>query len=621
MAITLRLVKGSELTFTEVDDNFKSLYYSASISESVLSLWKTGSGTADTVDLSGLTGTTTGSFTGSFTGSVLGTSSYAITASHALNGGSSSDFPYSGSAQITGSLDLTGSFTLLTGNALIGANQTPTTAGGASPTLYVEKANSGYGGDLAIDTTLLLANNSTTYIGAISPTASVAGFYMGSPSDIFGAVVSWGWSQEYLQLAAAQVGHGIHFKVGNKNNNSMKLTPVAAGVSDTRANLLLTGSIDVTGSVTATDNLTVGGNLDIADTIYHTGDSNTKIRFPAVDTIAFNTNGVERLNISPDGHITASGNISSSGTVLASVYTASSGFYANANAGFEFIAEGDNQLNIKHNTANKHIFILTEGSGGINLGTGGTNSQVILNAGHVTASGNISASGGFSGSLHGTSSYAITASHALNAGGGGSAFPHSGSAQITGSLNVTGSTTLHNANNSITSLALQVEGSGSVSGSNIFEVIGDAGTLFAVSDGLSGSLFSVNDVSGIPVLEVRSDDSVLMGNNTAPSFNTTVKVTTLSGSNFQLFTLPTSSYDGVFVDYTLTSGSNARAGNMMAITIPGTQNAQYTDTTTSDIGNTGTCELSAAISESTIRFRADSTGTSTWTFKAIIRAI
>jgi hypothetical protein len=462
-------------------------------------------------------------------------------------------------------------------------------------------------------------------MGAISPTASVAGFYMGSPSDIFGASVTWGYNQGYLALSAAQVGHGVQFKVGNKTDNSMKLLPVNSGTGDNRSKLELTGSADITGSVTAL------------------------------------------------------------------VYTASTGFYANANAGFEFIAEGDNQLNIKHNTANKHIFILTEGSGGINLGTGGTNSQVILNAGHVTASGAISASGQgifdgilvndanydaagtakyridgysvlqnsgttlkiagnnywailtygneatdkhlFTGSIdstgsisasngfYGTSSWAVTASHALNAGGGGSAFPHSGSAQITGSLNVTGSTTLHNANNSVTSLALQVEGSGSVSGSNIFEVIGDSGTLFAVSDGLSGSLFSVNDISGIPVLEVRSDDSVLMGNNTAPSFNTTVKVTTLSGSDNQLFTLPTSSYDGVFVDYTLTSGSNARAGNMMAITIPGTQNATYTDTATSDIGNTATVELSAAISESTIRFRGDSTGTSTWTFKAIIRAI
>ena len=51
-----------------------------------------------------------------------------------------------------------------------------------------------------------------------------------------------------------------------------------------------TGTIPtLLGDTTFNDNLTVTGNLDIADTIYHTGDSNTKIRFPEVDTIAFNT--------------------------------------------------------------------------------------------------------------------------------------------------------------------------------------------------------------------------------------------------------------------------------------------------------------------------------------------
>jgi len=51
------------------------------------------------------------------------------------------------------------------------------------------------------------------------------------------------------------------------------------------------------GAVTANDTLTVAGNLDIADTIYHTGDSNTKIRFPANDTIALQTAGTEAVRV------------------------------------------------------------------------------------------------------------------------------------------------------------------------------------------------------------------------------------------------------------------------------------------------------------------------------------
>jgi hypothetical protein len=51
---------------------------------------------------------TTHDFTGSIVGNLTGTSSYATTASFALNGGGGEAFPYNGEAQITGSLTLAG---------------------------------------------------------------------------------------------------------------------------------------------------------------------------------------------------------------------------------------------------------------------------------------------------------------------------------------------------------------------------------------------------------------------------------------------------------------------------------------------------------------------------------
>ena len=45
--------------------------------------------------------------------------------------------------------------------------------------------------------------------------------------------------------------------------------------------------------------------------------------------------------------------------------------------------------------------------------------------------------------------------------------------------------------------------------------------MFSVDDSLSGSLMSVNNVSGLPVLEVFSDDKVIVG-----SFNTNALVVT-----------------------------------------------------------------------------------------------
>ena len=53
-----------------------------------------------------------------------------------------------------------------------------------------------------------------------------------------------------------------------------------------------TGAVDPsTGTVTSSGNMTVGGDLIIPDTIAHTGDLNTKIRFPANDQISFETAG------------------------------------------------------------------------------------------------------------------------------------------------------------------------------------------------------------------------------------------------------------------------------------------------------------------------------------------
>ncbi len=74
MALILRTVKGSPLTYQEMDDNLT--YLSSSLSQSI-------------------------------------SSSYATTASYALNAGSGGgSFPYTGSAQITGSLAITGSLLL-----------------------------------------------------------------------------------------------------------------------------------------------------------------------------------------------------------------------------------------------------------------------------------------------------------------------------------------------------------------------------------------------------------------------------------------------------------------------------------------------------------------------------
>jgi hypothetical protein len=68
-----------------------------------------------------------------------------------------------------------------------------------------------------------------------------------------------------------------------------------------------------------------------------------------------------------------------------------------------------------------------------------------------------------------------------------------------------GSASIQFSGSAANTIRLQVEGSGSVA------FYGNSGSLFSIVDQLSGSLMSVNDVSGLPILEVFSDDRVVMG--------------------------------------------------------------------------------------------------------------
>ena len=50
-----------------------------------------------------------------------------------------------------------------------------------------------------------------------------------------------------------------------------------------------------------------------------------------------------------------------------------------------------------------------------------------------------------------------------------------------------------------------------VTGVDRFTVDGTNGRLFSVTDNLSGSLFSVNDIAGLPIIEAFDDNTVIMG--------------------------------------------------------------------------------------------------------------
>ena len=70
------------------------------------------------------------------------------------------------------------------------------------------------------------------------------------------------------------------------------------------------------------------------------------------------------------------------------------------------------------------------------------------------------------------------------------------------------------------------------SGSTLLDIQGSQGQLFSVTDSLSGSLFSVNDISGMPIMEVFSDDRVLLGTFNAEAIKVSGSTATVTGSLF-----------------------------------------------------------------------------------------
>ena len=58
---------------------------------------------------------------------------------------------------------------------------------------------------------------------------------------------------------------------------------------------------------------------------------------------------------------------------------------------------------------------------------------------------------------------------------------------------------------------LIVQGSGSTGDTTILDVQGNQGQLFSITDSLEGTLFSVSDISGIPILDVNSNETVKIG--------------------------------------------------------------------------------------------------------------
>ena len=195
-------------------------------------------------------------------------------------------------------------------------------------------------------------------------------------------------------------------------------------------------------------------------------------------------------------------------------------------------------------------------------------------------------------------------------------FTVNGNLVVTGDTNVKGLTGTSAVLSANTDTILTLIGSGSTN--PIFKIEGSSGELFTVTDSLIGSLFAVNNISGLPIFEVFSDDRILMGTYLAPSLNTTVRTTANSGVT-NIYSIPTSAYTGAFFDYTLVGNGGARSGNIMSIWSGTT--AEFNEVTTNDIGSSTNGVTFNVLVSGSSAILAVSAVTGTYTIKTIVRSI
>lgn len=185
-----------------------------------------------------------------------------------------------------------------------------------------------------------------------------------------------------------------------------------------------------------------------------------------------------------------------------------------------------------------------------------------------------------------------------------------GNQTIQGNLALTGAMTVSASNFSIF---------GSGSATPLFSVNGSLGQIFSVYDELSGSLWSINDASGLPVFEANQDARIFLGNYQSPVLLTSVKTTLINvNDNIVYQSIPTAAYNLVCYDYLISSASNFRAGELVAMW--NGSNVTTLDTTKINQGVTTGVTFSVTGSSGNLVLSA-SAATTGWITKIMVRAI
>ena len=143
---------------------------------------------------------------------------------------------------------------------------------------------------------------------------------------------------------------------------------------------ILAGGANVVGVVTASGINVSSGDITIPDSIIHLGDTNTKIRFPANDTISFETNSAERLRITSTGSVgigTNNPDVGNTAYPVVQVHSTSTNAYFKLTNTTTGVGSGDG---VELSLSGSDAYLTNRESANIIFRTGGSNERLRIDS-------------------------------------------------------------------------------------------------------------------------------------------------------------------------------------------------------------------------------------------------
>ena len=257
-------------------------------------------------------------------------------------------------------------------------------------------------------------------------------------------------------------------------DQSEVLNATTLGIGVTNSSLTSVGNLT---------SLTVSGDISIADKIVHIDDIDTAIRFPAADTFTVETAGSERVRVDSNGNVGIGstiptekldivGNIAVTGTV----------------DGRNLVTDGSKLDAIEANADVTDSINVDSAGAVMETDTSTANMLFVVDEDNMASDSPTKV----------PTQQSVKAYVDANSGGGSSYWVQTDVGIHTLSSVGIGTT------NSQSKLEINVGTAVSA-----FDIQGSAGQLFSVTNNLtSGSIFSVNDVTGIPSIDVDADGTI-----------------------------------------------------------------------------------------------------------------